>query len=125
MRITVNPDTESSGFGYAEAGRYDLRVVKCEEATGQNFPYLKWEFELTDPDVPSVEGKGKPGHVFENTTLKPEAQFKLKQVIEAIGADWADFDTSEMAGMELSATLKLKEYQGVISNEVSKYIPKA
>ena len=74
MRINVNPETESSGFGYVEAGQYQLRVVACEQVQGKNFPYLKWELEIVD-EVPTVSGKGKPGHVFENTTLKEDAQF--------------------------------------------------
>ena len=123
MKITVDPTTEASGFGYVEAGKYRLRVVKVDENQGPAAPYLKWEFELTDPNLPSVTGKGKPGHIFENTTLKVGAQFRLRQLTDALGLDWADLDTDTMIGAEFDAQLDISEYQGMFSNNVKKYIP--
>ncbi len=123
MRITVDPNTEVSGFGYVEAGKYQLRIVKCEQITGPKAEYLKWEFELVDSNLPSVTGKGKPGHIFENTTLKVGAQFKLRQLTDALGIPWADLDTDAMLGTEFEAQLDIKEYEGIFSNEVKKYIP--
>ena len=82
MRITVDPNTDASGFGYAEAGQYRLRVIECTHKEGKNYPYLKWEIEFADANVATTDGKGKPGHIFENTTLKSgeNAQFRLKQI---------------------------------------------
>ncbi len=123
MKITVDPNTEASGFGYAEAGKYRLRIIKCEEMQGPAAPYLKWECEFVDANIPSVTGKGKVGHIFENTTLKVGAQFRLRQLTDALGLDWADLDTDNMIGSEFDAQVGIKEYQGVFSNEVKKYIP--
>jgi hypothetical protein len=122
MRITVDPNTTSSGFDYVENGLYRLRVVEVKMAK-KDYPYLKWEFEIADPNVKGLKG-GKPGHVFEITTLKSgeNAQFRLKQLCDALGLTWGDFDTDETKGMEFDAYLKSKEYQGTISNEVEKYI---
>lgn len=125
MKITVDPNTQAGGFGYVDGGQYRLRVVNCTQQEGKNYPYLKWEFELVDANVKSTDGVNKPGHVFENTTLKSgdNAQFRLKQVCDALGITWGDFDTEEVKGIECDAHLGIKEYQGTFSNEVKKFIP--
>jgi len=123
MKITVDPNTEASGFGYVEAGKYRLRIVKVDERQGPAGPYLNWELELADPNIGTVDGKGKPGHIFEITTLKVGAQFRLRQLTDALGIAWADLDTDTMIGAELDAQVGIKEYQGVFSNEIKKFIP--
>lgn len=123
MKITVDPTTEASGFGYVEAGKYSLRIISVEQKEGPAAPYLKWEMELVDPNIATVTGTGKPGHIFENTTLKLGAQFKLRQLTDALGLEWGDLDTDAMIGSEFDAQLGISEYQGVFSNEVKKYIP--
>ena len=129
MRITVNPDTESSGFGYVEPGPYRLRAAKVDIKEGKKAPYLKWELEFVDPNVQAVGSTPeKPisvGKVFMNTTLSTEknAQFMLRNVIEGLGLAWGDWDTEEVIGLELDVQLKTKEYEGKISNEVARVIP--
>lgn len=126
MRITVDPNAEATGFGYVEAGEYRLRVVSCEWKKTKDYPYLKWELELVDTNIKATDGKSQPGHVFENTTLKAEGknpQFRLRQICDALGLDWGDFETEDVKGMELDAQLGIKEYQGKMSNEVNKFIP--
>jgi len=125
MRIQVDPNTESSGFGYTEAGQYRLRVVSVNVAQGPKAPYLHWEFEYADPNVQTTDGKGRPGHIFENTTLKQgeNAQFRLRQLIDALGLEWKDFDTEETIGMEFDAQVGIEEYQGVMRNVIAKFIP--
>ena len=122
MKITVDLSTESSGFDYVENGLYRLRVVNIDLRKKEH-PYLSWEFELADPNVKGIKGKN-PGHVFEITTLKSggNAQFRLKQVCEALGLTWGEFDTEDIKGMECDAYLKTKEYNGTFSNEVDKFI---
>ena len=124
MKVTVNPNAETGGFGYAEAGSYRLRVVNCSIAEGKNYPYVKWEFEFADPNVKATDDKLKPGHVFENTTLKPEgnAQFRLREICEGLGLTWGDFDTEDTKGLELDAALSVKEYEGVFSNDIKKIV---
>ena len=131
MRIQVDPKADAGGFGYVEAGRYTLRVKGVEQVTkpGSSFPYLKWNFEFADPNVQSVPVDGKvlkAGNVFENTTLSTvnNGQFRLKQLCEALGLVWGDFDTDDTIGMEFEAQLGIKEYEGTLSNEVKKYIAK-
>lgn len=122
MKITVDPNTEASGFDYVDSGLYHLRVIDCTPKKKEH-PYLQWRYEIADPNVKGVKG-GKPGNIFEITTLKSgdNAQFKLRQVCDALGLTWGDFDTEDVKGMEFDAYLKAKEYQGVLSNEVDKYV---
>lgn len=123
MRITVDPSTQSSGFDYVDNGLFRLRIVGCEQKE-KNFPYLKWEIEFADPTVKGVKGQ-KPGHIFENTTLKSgdNAQFRLKQLCDGLGLTWGDFDTDDTIGMEFDAYIKVKEYNGLMSNEIDRFIP--
>lgn len=123
MKIHVNPNTEAAGFGYAEAGRYRLRIVKVEEKTGQAAPYLNWELEFVDPNIQTTTGKGKVGHIFAITTLKEDAQFRLRQLTDALGLEWGDLDTDTLVGKELDAQVGVEEYEGNFKNVVKKYIP--
>ena len=128
MRITVDPSTEAGGFGYADAGRYELRIAGCEQKQkdGGEFPYLNWKMEFVDPNIQASDPKFKVGMIFEITTLKPtdNAQFKLRQLCEACGVVWGDFDTDELIGATFEAELGHDEYNGTIKNVVKKYIPK-
>lgn len=129
MRVTVNPSAEPSGdFGYVAPGDYMLRVVKVElqRKSGGEHPYLKWTLELADPSIQCVNnepGKApkKPGQIFENTTLKPDAQFRLRDLSDALGLTWGDFDTDNVVGMTLKAKLTTDTYNDVISNKVAKF----
>lgn len=124
MKINVDINTDASGFGYAEAGKYRLRITKVTSEQGPKAPYLKWVFEFADPNLkPAVEGS-KVGNIFENTTLKAgdNAQFRLRQLCDSVGVTWGDFDTDELIGREFNAEVGIKEYNGTLSNEVKKYI---
>lgn len=127
MKITVDPSTEAGGFGYANSGRYNLRVAKVEQKQ-KDHPYLKWTFDFVDPNVQSVDVNFKKvGSIFENTTLKKgdNAQFRLRQLCDSLGVTWGDFDTDELIGREFEAEVGVKEYNGTMSNEVKKYVPVA
>lgn len=131
MRITVDPNTDVSGFGYADAGQYRLRVVSVEYKEGQKAPYLAWKCEFADPNAQSVEkkedGSSKQlGNVFENTTLSTSnnGQFRLRQFCDALGITWGDeVDTDAFIGLEFEAHIGIKNYQDVLSNEIKKFIP--
>lgn len=129
MRITVDPSADAGGFGYVEAGKYTLRVKKCTQETGKKAPYLRWEFEYADPNIQSVPVDGKilkVGNIFENTTLSTanNSQFRLRQLCDALGVVWGDFDTDDLVGHDFDAQVDIKEYEGNLSNEVKKYIPR-
>lgn len=126
MKINVDVNTTASSFGYAEAGRYRLRVVDAEVKEGKQYPYVQWRFEFADPNVKATDGVSKPGNVFEITTLKPgdNAQFRLRQVCDAIGIPWGDFDTDDVKGLEFEAELTIDEYNGKKKNVVDSYLSK-
>ncbi len=129
MIITVDPSTDTSGFGYAEAGRYRLRVIDITQEQGQKAPYLQWKCEFADPNVQSVDKRAdgnskKIGCIFENTTLstKNNGQFRLRQICEALGLTWGNFDTSDCVGREFTADIGIKEYNGNLSNEIKSVV---
>ena len=129
MRITVNPLAQASGdFGCAAPGDYELRLVACEQkqAAGKEWPYLQWEFEFADPNVPSVEknsdGTGKKlSHVYEITTLKPDAQFALRDICEGLGLTWGDFDTDSVKGLSAKARIKMEIYNNKPKNVIDRF----
>lgn len=122
VKITVNPNAEVTGFGYAEPGEYALRVVKVEQKIGKKAPYLHWEFEFTDPTVVATDGKSRVGHIFENTTLSNDAQFALRAIVEGLGLAWVDFDTDECPGLELTAQVGTEEYEENIRNTIKRVV---
>ena len=129
MRITVDPNTDSSGFSYAAEGEYDLRVVECEQKLGKDsgLPYLNWRYEYVDVNLQTHDGKGKLGNIFDMTTLKSgdNAQFALKRVCDALGLEWGDFDTEDTKGLEFKAKVKIGlDQSGDKRNEIAKYIAK-
>ena len=127
MRVTVNPDAQASQeFGYAAPGEYTLRIKKVDEKrkTGGEWPYLQWELEFADPNVKAVEADKRVGAIFEITSLKPDAQFSLRNICEALGLTWGDFDTDAVTGRECRAKVSIKEYNGRLSNEVERFLKK-
>lgn len=127
MKINVDPSTEAGGFGYANAGRYRLRISKVEHKQ-KDHPYLKWTLDFVDFNVQSADPNFKKvGSIFENTTLKKgeNAQFRLRQLCDAVGLVWGDFDTDNIIGREFEAEVGIKEYNSVFSNDVKKFIPMA
>ena len=125
MKIHVDINADASGFDYAEPGKYVLRVKKVEEKQGPNAPYLNVEMEFADPNILGIKGK-KVGSIWEICTLstKNNAQFRLRQVVEAVGLTWGDFDTADLVGQELTAEVGTELYQGNMKNIVTKYYQK-
>lgn len=127
MRVTVDPAAmPSSEFTYAAPSEQTLRIKGCENKhkEGSEYGYLAWEFEFADPNIQGVEEKGKVGKIFENTSLKPSAQFRLRDLCDALGLSWGDFDTDSLKGMEFRAKVGLDQYQGKFKNVVDRYIKK-
>ena len=128
MKITVDPNTDASGFGYANPGQHQLRVAGCEykeaKATDK-FPGLSWKFEFVDPNTLAAEEGKKVGNIFEYTTLKSgdNAQFRLRQFCDAVGVEWGELETEAFVGLEFEAQVGLDEYQGNMKNVVKKFIP--
>lgn len=124
MRIAVNPEAQVSNFEPVEAGVYRMKFTKVEQKTkeGGQHPYLEWILEHVGQDVKGILG-GNAGRVYDVTTLKPDAQFALRALVEAVGLSWQDFDTEEVIGREVDAVLSLGvSPNGKKRNEVEKYV---
>lgn len=124
MRVTVDPSAQpSQEFGYAPASEYELRIKGVESAQkeGSPFSYLAWEFEFADPNVQAVEQGKKVGGIFENTSLNPKAQFRLRDLSDALGMTWGDFDTDATIGMTFRAKVGIETYNGRMKNVVDRY----
>ena len=125
----MNPDAQASGeFSYAAPGEYSLRCVGAEvkKKSGGEHSYVEWKFEFADPNTPSVEKKAdganiKVGQIYEITSLKPDAQFRLRDCCEALGLTWGDFDTNEVKGQSCRAQVGIETYQGKIKNVVDRF----
>ena len=127
MRINVNPNAEVSQFNPVKAGTYSLRIEAVEQLEGPKGPYLKWRMAITTStdEICGIDGealKGAPSSIFAITSLIPEAQFKLRQLVEAAGLAWDDFDTEDLLGKEISAKVDERTYEGTVSNEVKVYL---
>ena len=60
---------------------YLLEVVSCEEKeSGDGNPYLAWKWKV-------VEGSVKGATLYDNTSLQPQALWRLKMAMECMGMD--------------------------------------
>lgn len=108
------------------AGPYPASIADAELVEPRDegkFPYIRWTFQLTD----------KPGKAWTNTSLKPNALWKLRELLEAVGADTAmldnpegfDFDQTDYIGEDVILVLEIGVYEGKERNEVSRVLAPA
>lgn len=104
-----------------EEGIYNVKVESVEETESNNSgkPLLKWVFVITD-------GEFKGMKLFENTSLQPQALFKLKNVLEGLGVDIPnkafDIDLSEMIGLTASVDVVNEKFEGNKKAVIAEYI---
>lgn len=104
---TVDFSGVESGGRSVPDGDYLLEVISIEEKeSGEGNPYLAWKWKV-------VEGPYKGATVYDNTSLKSTALWRLKTLLECLGVDVTN---GKMA-------LNFKEYRGKtclvkIANEV-------
>ena len=80
-------DKVETGREPIPAGKYTVKIVGGEQRTSQESgsSYIRWDAEIigaADPENAKVLGR----HVFWNTSLKPDALWNLKSLIEALRA---------------------------------------
>lgn len=77
---------------------------------------IAWDFEIT-------EGEFKGRHVFTNTSLKPNALWNLKALLEACGADFDEggFDTESVIGCNLQISVTQEVFEEKPRNRVMAY----
>jgi len=103
---TVDFSGVESGGREVPDDQYLLEVLSCEEKeSGDGNPYLAWKWKV-------VEGPYKGATIYDNTSLQPQALWRLKMVLECFGNDVPN------GKMELKiATYKGKQLMADVANE--------
>ena len=89
---------------------YLLEVVSCEEKEGRESGalYLSWKYKV-------AEGTYKGATVYDNTSLSPQALWRLKRLLEAMGIQ-ADgkmsLDINSFKGKKVLAQIANETYNG-------------
>jgi hypothetical protein len=112
---------ETGGFDVPD-GLYVLavQVVTQKKSAEAGNPYLSWEFKVDD-------GKYKGRKLWDNTSLQPQALWKLRGLLEHLGMDIDDgefeIDLEELQGMLVGAEIVNEKYQGKDKPRVTSYLP--
>lgn len=128
--LKVNPAAESkSDFPTFQPGTYRMRIKSCEDRSPEKQDYkLTLEFanvtQLVKLDGSVYTGSAEgAGSMFDYVQQDPEKQWKLRQLTEAAGLPWADYDPCvELVGKEVDVKLGTEEYQGEQKNKVKRYL---
>ncbi len=100
------------GAAHVPEGDYLLKIVSHEvrksESSGAR--YINWRFTIASPK----EHKGKT--IYDNTSLKPEALWNLRNLIHAatgknVAGKAVGFDPSTIEGKTIAATLADDEFE--------------
>jgi hypothetical protein len=125
--INANPNAElKPEFETVQAGAYTMRVKSVEDRNPEKND-LKLTLEFVDPPMNLTNLAGQPckavGNLFDYVMLAADKQWKLRQLTEAAGLPWANYDpTVELIGKELQVQVKLEAYEGEQRNKVARYI---
>ena len=135
MRINVNSEVQSaSGFPLWAPGKYGLRVKELESTTASTG---KAQLKVRLEPVAEVLGEeggplSTPGTLVDYITVDP-IQSKsggmfsfLRAFVESAGLSWADFDTDELIGREVTAVVAIEpDNKGTNRNRVKRYVKAA
>jgi hypothetical protein len=126
-KIDVNLDTTVSSFVAVAAGKYPMKITKVtDRRPGKTDLEIQLQHVTPAYELNGVDGetvKGQPSGVYLYTSLAPDKQSRLRELVEAAGLVWGDLDTDDLQGKEVLATLKLEEYQGEQKNKVARVAP--
>lgn len=108
--IKLNFDGVETGYKAIPEGTYEVRVKEIETGTSQaGAPKLDFKFEI-------ISGKNKGSILFYTCSLQPQALFKLKVVLEALGYEIPDgnfnLDVDELVDLECSVEVAHETYEG-------------
>lgn len=101
---------ESGGSRAIPDGEYLLEVVSVEEKETKDgdSSYLAWKWKI-------VDGEYKSATVYDNTSLKPTALWRLKTLLEVLGMEVSGkmgLNFGELKGKRLLAKIANETYQG-------------
>lgn len=117
--VTVDMEGVESGGKIVPDGTYEgiIESVESKESSNDN-PMLVVKWKLTS-------GKGKGGAVWDNLPLVPQALWRLKGLLEALGVEVPDssmdIDLTELEGQEASLQIVNENFEGKDRPKVTNY----
>lgn len=101
---------DTSGGREIPDGQYLLAVEAVEEKESQEGnPYLAWTYKV-------VEGDAKGGRVWDNTSLQPQALWRLAKLLRYLGVEdiegEMDLDLGSYIGRQVRVEILNETYQG-------------
>lgn len=111
---------ESGGGRAVPDGEYLIEVISIEEKESQEGNiYLAWKWKI-------VDGPYKGATLYDNTSLKPTALWRLKSLLECLGVDVPSgklgLNLSEYKGKSLLAEVANETYQGKQKPRISSFL---
>lgn len=124
MKINApNMQDVQTGFEPLPAGDYQLKIVECELKTSEKSgnDYLAWKFEVAEGDL-----LGRA--IWDNTSLLPQALWKLKGLLVAAGVPFDEgedggFNSEDALGEIVTARVIVEEGQSGPRNSIKAYLP--
>ncbi len=117
--IEVNFEGVKS-FKSAPEGNHKVTVTEVTQSMSSNDnPMLSWVYEVT-------EGKAKGAKLWDVTSLQPQALFRLREVLVALGLEVPDdvmeLNLEDMVGLTCGVVVGMEEYQGKKRARITDYI---
>ena len=111
---------ESGGGRKIPDGEYLMQVLSIEEKESQDGnAYLAWKWKV-------VDGEYKGATIYDNTSLKPTALWRLKTLLECLGVDVPNgkmgLNLKEYQGKSLLAEVTNETYQGKERPRISSFL---
>lgn len=110
--VTVDFSGVESGGGRAvDDGEYLAEVTSVsEEESSEGNPYLGWKWKIIEA------GDAKGATIYDNTSLQPQALWRLKGLLEVLGFDIPDsamtIDLKGLVGKKAKLEITNEEYRG-------------
>lgn len=118
--VTIDFTGVESGFDRVPEGDYVLEVTKAtiDNSGDSEHDYVAWTYKIVGG---SKEGKT----IGDITSFAPKALFRLKNLLEAMGAEIPDgdfeFEPDDWIGQTVGATVTDEEYNGKTRSRPSSY----
>jgi hypothetical protein len=121
LKVDFTGVEAGGGFNIPD-GQYVLAVTGVTQKKGAESgnPYLSWEFKVDS-------GKYKNRKIWDNTSLQPQALWKLRGLLECMGLDVEDgefeIDLGDLEGELVGAEIVNEKYEGKDKPKVANYMP--
>lgn len=112
-------------------GEYDAVVsqVTVKESSNSEYPYLNWQFTISDTDFPEAESMS----VYMMTSLSPKALWRVRDTFATFGLIDSEIDLEiddttgilidpDLTGMAVRLQLSQDTYQNQIRNRVEQVV---